>query len=109
MAKKFEINGITYTAKEIDFNFLCDLEDEGISMTDVERKPMSSIRAYFTSCFGGDRVLAGKELEQHIINGGNLEELMEAFGDAIQSSGFFQAILKPQKKTTTRSTKKKAE
>ena len=100
--KTFEVNNVTYTAREIDFNFLCDLEDEGISLADVDKKPMSAIRAYFTMCHGGSKEVAGKEIESHLIGGGNLEELMEAFADAIQKSDFFQAISKSQEKATTK-------
>lgn len=90
--KTFKINGKRYEAKEIDFNFLCDLEDAGVSLADLEKKPMSTARAYFAVCFGGDVDKAGKELEAHMTNGGNLNALMNAFADALQHSDFFRAI-----------------
>ena len=30
--KHFTINGKDYRSKEIDFNFVCDLEDNGVSL-----------------------------------------------------------------------------
>lgn len=92
--KSFEINGKKYKAREIDFNFLCDLEDEGVSLADMEKKPMSTARAYFATCFNGTAEAAGKELEAHLKNGGNLNSLMNAFGDAISKSDFFQSMMK---------------
>ena len=57
--KKFTINNKQYKAKEIDFNAICDLEDEGLSLSDIQNKPMSAVRAYFTICYGGDKEAAG--------------------------------------------------
>jgi hypothetical protein len=36
---------------------------------------------------------AGKELEEHIINDGDLTEISNAFYNEIKSSGFFQKLL----------------
>lgn len=100
--KSFKINGKTYKAKEVDFNFLCDLEDEGVSLDNMERKPMAAVRAYFTVCYGGDKESAGNEIQAHIINGGDLTDVMAAFSDAMQKSDFFRALTKrAQKKTAT--------
>ena len=45
--KNFTINRKVYKAKEFDFNLVCDLEDEGISLEAMQDKPMSMMRAYF--------------------------------------------------------------
>ena len=40
MTKLFTVNGKSYRAKEFDFNFLCDLEDQNLSLEDIDKKPM---------------------------------------------------------------------
>lgn len=104
MAKKntFVINGKTYTAAPIDFNAMCALEDVGVSVMDMNKKPMSTARAYFALCYDGgdDAEAAGKEIEAHIINGGELTNLVNAMNAEIQKSGFFQALNKRQETET---------
>ena len=48
--KNFTINRKVYKAKEFDFNLVCDLEDEGISLEVMQDKPMSMMIAYFGIC-----------------------------------------------------------
>ena len=107
--KKFKINDKEYTAKPFTFNFLCDLEEEGLSLSDIQEKPLSVIRGYFALCYGGKKEEVGLEIEQHIINGGNFDELTEALSDAIEQSDFFRSLSKreesnpaPGKKTPKR-------
>ena len=99
-SKMFTINSKRYIAKEIDFNALCDLEDEGLSLSDIQNKPMSAVRAYFTICFGGDKEAAGKEIENHIIGGGSLEELSSVFLEEFQKSDFFRALTQNKNEET---------
>lgn len=90
------INGKRYNAKPFDFNTVCDLEDNGVSLTQMRDKPMSMVRAYFTLCFGGSKEDAGKELQAHIINGNDLEDLYKVMGDEMNDSDFFQALAKTE-------------
>lgn len=89
---KFTVNGKEYTAKPIDFNFMCDLEDMGISMADAAEKPMSMVRAYFGVCTGKGKEYAGKELEQHILNGGQMDVVINAMNEQIEKSDFFRSL-----------------
>ena len=79
MTRTFTINGKLYQAREITFNTICELEDAGVSLTEIEQKPISTVRSYFAICLGGNKEYAGQEIERHIINGGNLDEIMTAF------------------------------
>ena len=92
MKKTFTINGKKYTPKVFDFNLLCDMEDAGVTLESMTKKPMSAVRAYFTACYGGDAEGAGREIEQHIINGGEMTELMNAMSDAMSESDFFRSL-----------------
>lgn len=94
MSNFFTINGKRYKAPEFDFNTVCDFEEAGISLQDAAKKPTSMIRAYFAILFDGDKDKAGKELEQHMIDGGSFEELTDAMIKEMNESRFFQAIAK---------------
>ena len=48
--RKFKLNGKEYKTKEFSFNTVCDLEDCGFSMEDMQKKPMSMVRAYLSIC-----------------------------------------------------------
>ena len=79
--KNFTINKKVYKAKEFDFNLVCDLEDEGVSLEVMQDKPMSMMRAYFGICAGIGRNAAG-------------EEMAEAMSNAMEQSDFFRAANK---------------
>lgn len=94
MTRTFTINGKLYQAREITFNTICELEDAGVSLTEIEQKPISTVRSYFAICLGGNKEVAGQEIEKHIINGGSLDEIMTAFREELADSDFFQALTK---------------
>lgn len=92
MAKNtFEINGKEYDAIPFTFNTVCELEDVGFSMEDLDKKPASAVRAYFALCCG-DVTLAGNEIEAHLIGGGDMSSIMAAMTKEIEESGFFKAM-----------------
>ena len=92
--KTFTVNGKEYRAKAFDFNLMCDFEDMGISLADMTSKPMAVIRAYFALCTGKGREFAGKEMEQHIINGGSFEDVVSAMNAEMEKSDFFRHLTK---------------
>ena len=86
------INNHLYPAKPFDFNLLCDLEEQGLSLEDIEKKPMSLIRTYLAFCAGMDKANAGKEIEAHVIAGGNFDSVTEVIAAEMEDSGFFRAL-----------------
>lgn len=86
------INGKEYKVKEISFNTMCELEDNGVSITDMDKKPFSVIRGFLAVIMGVDNNTAGKELNEHIKNGGSIEELATEISKLVENSGFFQAM-----------------
>ena len=94
MAKTFELNGKKYKAKAFDFNLICEFEDMGISLADLAKKPMSTVRAYFAMCHGESVEVAGKEMEQHLINGGNFDDVILAMNEEMEKSDFFRSLSK---------------
>ena len=94
--KTFKVNGKTYSAKPFDFNLICDLEDMGISLEQAVNKPMSMVRAYFGLCADADKEQAGKEMEAHIIGGGNFDGIMKAMSGEMEKSDFFRSLKKTE-------------
>lgn len=86
-----KINGKTYKMPELNFNAMCQLEDMGISLADFEKKPMAAIRGFLALAIG-DTETAGRELEAHIVNGGDFTDIVGEITKAVQDSGFFQAL-----------------
>ena len=102
MNKFFVINGKQYKAATVDFNFICDLEDMGISIAEFEAKPTAIARAYFALCANTSKTVAGAELQAHMVNGGSLEDLYEVLGKAIEDSDFFRALNKTEEAEITK-------
>ena len=102
----FTVNGKKVKAREADFNFLCDLGENGIEMSDIGKKPLNAIRQYVAFCMGVSAEVAGSELNAHIINGGNFEEIVNVFREKMEESGFFRALNQTTAKETTATQKK---
>lgn len=108
MTNTFTLNGNLVVAKKFDFNLICDLEDFGVSIQDVGKKPMPMIRAYIALCLGSSLDVAGHEIEQHIIGGGSFDEVMNAMSKEMENSDFFRNLNQPKtvtKKATKAQTK----
>ncbi len=104
--EKFTINGRTYQAKEIDFNFVCLLEVEGIELAKMGKSFMNILKVYAAYCMDADSEYAGSEINQHIINGGKLDDLTEIVSAKMDESDFFRAISKNEEETDGPSQKK---
>lgn len=108
---KFTINGRVIQAKEIDFNFICDLSNDGIELADLGKKILPAVRSYIAYCMDVDAATAGEEIQKHIVGGGNFEEVINVFNEKAEDSDFFRAMgqetdekknTKTQKKNTSK-------
>jgi hypothetical protein len=86
------INGKSYKAKEVDFDFVADMEIAGIPFGEFANKTMASLRYYIAYCMDIDVSEVGAVISEHLKNGGSFKDLMDAFGEKIEESGFFQAL-----------------
>lgn len=110
MDRLLTLNGKTYKAAEFDLNLMCDFEDSGITIEDIGNKMFNVIRQYVASSMGVDAKTAGREISEHIANGGNIEDISDTMSAAMQDSGFFRTTQKNKKQTdTTRTRAKKSE
>lgn len=103
------INGKAYKTKEIDFNFVCELGLHGVDLTKLDQKTMwAASRQYIAYCMNVDDEIAGREIEEEIIGGGDITDIINLFGEKLEESRFFLAMVEKAKKTDTkRNTKKK--
>lgn len=104
------VNGKEYKEAEITFNAVCELEEMGCPLTSIKSNTFNVARAYLALCMGGGnnaKELAGQEIQNHVIAGGDISAIVEAFGKAIENSDFFQAISKNKETTTTEVESKK--
>lgn len=99
--RTFVINGVTYTAKPFTYNVICDLEDMGVSLQDMQNKPMSVVRAYFAVCAGKGSEFAGEQIEAHVIGGGDFTDVLEAMNEEMEKSDFFRALQNREISDTT--------
>lgn len=102
----FTINGRNIRARELDFNFLCLLGENDIDLNDLGKKALPALRQYVAFCMNVDADIAGAEINNHIINGGSLEELVNVFKTKVEDSDFFRALGQKAQETATETTKK---
>ena len=90
------INGKTYQGAELTFNNVCRMEEMDAPITLGAKVSFSLMRGYLALCMNTSKENAGEELEKHINNGGNFDELSEAMADAIETSDFFRNLQKTE-------------
>lgn len=89
---KFVLCGDTYNAIDFTINTVCDLEDLGINIENIDNVPFKTIRAYVSLCLGKSVKEAGELINKHVAEGGKLEDVYLSFQKAIEESDFFRAI-----------------
>lgn len=90
--KTFTLNGKSYKGKDLDFNDMCDLEDMGVSVSNISEKNLSLVRGYLAISAGMSKEEAGEEIMNHIKSGEKLDNITEVMEDAIKNSEFFQSL-----------------
>lgn len=90
----FTINGQKYDGAKYDFNTHCEFDAMGVNPLMLKANPLPVIRAYLSISSGLSLAESGNELEQHIIKGGKLTEIITALAKEMNDSAFFTAITK---------------
>lgn len=110
MKTYFVLNNRRYEAKEFDFNTVCDLNELGVDLERIQKAPAPAIRAYISICMDADKDIAGREIQEHILGGGKLDDIAIVMTQMLEKSDFFQALSKAEEKTTpVKKTKKEKE
>lgn len=100
--KYFTLNGKKVEEKELSFNAVCDFEDMGVDIRELNGKPLSLTRAYIAYAEGITLEEAGKEIESHIVNGGDMKGVMEAISSAFRDSDFFRQTAERKRKASAK-------
>lgn len=108
-SNRFTLNGVTYTAKPFDFDMVCELEDMGVSFERIDKMPMSLIRAYFAVCANADKAQAAALIQNHMTNGGKLDDITDAMSKEMENSDFFRALSAKEEQDSTASKRKAKE
>lgn len=89
---KVIINGQEYTVPELTFNEVCRLEERGIyllNMDPKDRKVASMLRGFVAWITDTSPEVASNLLQEHIMNGGRIDDIANAVSEAFEESGFF--------------------
>ncbi|MBU9745735.1 hypothetical protein KTH81_18075 [Lachnospiraceae bacterium ASD3451] len=89
------INQKSYEVPQLGFKDMVHMESMGFSIIEMFQKQhfFSLAAAFVGVCTKCSREEAETLCEQHVLGGGNIEEIYTAFMDAVNSSGFFQKLL----------------
>ena len=85
------INNKTYDVPKLDFDTVCQLEENGISLLAMnERNPKiaTMLRAFAAWIIGCTPREASAEIQAHLEGGGNITDLLTAITTALNDSGF---------------------
>lgn len=85
------INNKTYEVPKLDFDTVCQLEENGISllaMNDRNPKIATMLRAFTAWIIGCSPQQASVEIQSHLEAGGNITDLLTAITSALNDSGF---------------------
>ena len=90
------INNKTYVIAEVGYDLLDHLNMNDLSIEDLNNKNrrISMVTVFVSYVMHCSRDAANREITQHIINGGNLGELVEAMMKALENSRFFTAMMR---------------
>lgn len=95
-----KINNKNYVVPELTFKHLPVMEKCGMTanMLMSGKYPFTAAEVFTAIVVGCDYDQADYLMEQHILGGGNVEDIFSAFADAMVESGFFAKLLGLDKK-----------
>jgi hypothetical protein len=103
MATFIKINDRRVVAADVDFNFIAMLSENNINLNEMGKKMLPTIRVYVAYSMGVDVETAGALINQHMVNGGTLEDITKVFMQKCEDSDFFRAISENDQTETTES------
>lgn len=113
-----KINNKKYTVPELTFEHYTKMEEQGFSIVDAFDKKQYMLMAMGFTCAvtGTDRAEAERLLTQHVLGGGSIKDIVNAFTKAINQSDFFMKMLgltkkadSQEKSETKKATEKESE
>ena len=87
------INGREYDIPKVDFDAICALEENGVYLLNMDQKNpklATMIRGLVAWIMDVSNEEASREIQAHLVNGGDLVGIMTSVTQAVQNSGFFR-------------------
>lgn len=95
-----KINGTEYTTPTLTFANLCKLEDWGLTVNDMSKHPLGFLSAFAALAIGGDLEAGKAAIEEHLQNGGTIDEISDELSKAVDNSGFFKGANQEEEKAS---------
>lgn len=86
------INGKKYDTPTLNFGAMCTLEAWGLSIGDLSSRPLGFLAGFVGLTIGEDLTGGQAAIDEHLENGGNLDDLTDALNKAVEQSGFFKQL-----------------
>lgn len=96
MEKSIIINSKEYEVPRMDFGTICQLEDLGVDFQNLQGKSFNLIRGLVAITINCGAKKATNEINEHIKNGGSIDDLTPLI-EAVFESDFFQNLTKKHK------------
>jgi len=108
---KVNINNKNYNVPELTFKHFTKMEEQGFSIVDAFQKKQMMLMAMGFTCAvtGLDRDEAEDLLEQHVLGGGDIRNIVNTFGKTINESDFFKKMLGLTEKQAEKAKQKETE
>lgn len=92
--RTIKINQKSYNVPEFGFAQMRAMEDNGFNVVEIvtKQKIFSIASAFVSVVVGCNAKDADILIEQHILGGGNIMDLCEAFAKATEESSFFKSL-----------------
>ena len=85
----------TYDIPELDFNAVCELSERGVDILDSKsftKNPIIAARNITAWMTKTSVIDAGNIIQEHVIDGGDIADIFNAFNEAIEASGFIHSL-----------------
>lgn len=100
MSNTFKVNGKEIIGAEITFGTVRKMTKLGVDFNNITADLPGLVSAYVTVSTHASQDTVDRELQAHIVNGGNFDEILDAFQNEMDESDFFQALAKTDKTET---------
>ena len=100
MNREIEINGRKFKAAEITFGTIRKLSQLGVDFNHLGKNMFTLVNAYVQVSTRLSEEAVDEMIQQHILKGGSLEDILKVFQEELDDSDFFQALAKTEQKET---------
>ena len=90
-----KINNNNYEVPELNFRHSKMMEQMGLPLEGMmsSQYVFTAVSAFTAIVVHCDPEYADRLVEQHVMGGGNIEDIYKAYAEAVQKSGFFKKLL----------------